>query len=222
MSIRLRLTLWYVLLLAVILVTFSGALYTILSYSLRDEVDRTLETRAAEVQNGADAALQVQSDIRGLLARGRLFLPGADVFATPGIYVQITGPDGIALSRSVNLGDQVLDIPSAVMDRAKQGDTTLTTLTTAQVPLRAFVAPLNARSQIVGVIVVAQSLQSVNDTLQRLATLLGFGIVGGLAFAAVVGALLARGALAPIDQMTQSARGIASAGDLTRRIDPPK
>lgn len=222
MSIRLRLTLWYVLLLAVILVTFSGALYTILAFSLRDEVDRTLQTRAAEVQNGADAALQVQSDIRGFLERGRLFLPAADVFATPGIYVQITGTDGAALSRSVNLSDQVLVIPSAVLDRANQGDSTLTNLTTAQVTLRAFVAPLNARAHIVGVIVVAQSLQSVNDTLQRLATLLGFGIVGGLAFAAVVGALLARGALAPIDHMTQSARGIASAGDLTRRVEQPK
>jgi len=222
MSIRLRLTLWYVLLLAAILLTFSGALYSILSFSLFNEVDRTLQTRAAEVQNGADAALQIQSDVRLLFARGRIILPSADVFATPGIYVQIMTPDGTAFSRSDNLSDQALSISSAVLDRVKQGDSVFTNSVAARVPLRTFVAPLNARGQILGVIAVAQSLQPVNDTLRRLATLLAIGIVLGLALASVVGAFLARGALAPIDRVTQSARGIASAGDLTRRIDQPK
>lgn len=223
MSIRLRLTLWYVLLLAVILVTFSGALYSILSFSLFNEVDRTLQSRAAEVQNGMATALRVQSDVRALFARGRIVLPGADVFATPGIFVQICKPDGTAVSRSDNLGDQSLVIPSTVLDRANQGDSTFTNLTTTSVPLRSFVSPFNdAQGQTVFVIVVAQSLQPVNDTLQRLATLLGFGIIGGLLLAFIVGAFLARRALAPIDHMTQSARSISSAGDLTRRLQQPK
>jgi two-component system, OmpR family, sensor kinase len=222
MSIRLRLTLWYVLLLAVILIVFSGALYSILSLSLYSEVDRTLETRAAEVQRGADAALQIQSDVRQLLARGRFFLPGADVFSTPGIYVQIMTLDGTAVSRSDNLSDQTLSITSAVLDRVAQGSSIYTNSEAAKVQLRTFVAPLNARGQIIGMIVVAQSLQSVNDTLSRLATLLGFGTIGGLLLAFIVGAFLARRALAPIDHMTQSARSISSAGDLTRRIQQPK
>src|SRR5205085_7699795 len=45
-SIRIRLTLWYVALLAVILVIFSGLLYVSLSRSLRGEMDITLETEA--------------------------------------------------------------------------------------------------------------------------------------------------------------------------------
>ncbi|MDE3088268.1 MAG: HAMP domain-containing protein [Chloroflexota bacterium] len=222
MSIRLRLTLWYVALLAVILVVFSGALYAILSFSLFNETDRTLQTRAAEVQNGVDAALQVQSDIRLVFARGRLVLPGAGTFATPGIYVEIATPAGTSVSRSDNLADQTLTIPSAVLDRVKQGDSIYMNQTVANVPLRSYVAPLNAHDQIVGVILVAQSLQTVDDTLRRLATLLAFGIAGGLVVAFIVGALLARSALAPIDHMIESARGIASAGDLTRRIEQPK
>jgi two-component system OmpR family sensor kinase len=222
MSIRLRLTLWYVLLLAVILVTFSGALYSILSFSLFNEVDRTLQTRAAEVQRGADAALQVQSDVRLLLARGRFVLPGADAFATPGIYVQIMTSDGTAVSRSDNLSDQTLSIASAVLERVNQGDSVFTNSAVGKVQLRTFVAPLNARGQIIGVIAVAQSLQSVSDTLSRLATLLSFGVVGGLLLASIVGAFLARRALAPIDHMTQSAHSISSAGDLTRRIEQPR
>ncbi len=222
MSIRLRLTLWYVLLLALILITFSGALYAILSFSLLNEVDRTLQTRAAEVQNGANAALQLQSDIRVLFPRGRFVLPGADTFSTPGVYVQIATLDGVAVSRSENLGEQTLTIPALALEHVQQGDSVYMNQTVASVPLRSYVAPLNAHGQTIGVIVVAQPLQSVNDTLRRLATLLGFGIVGGLVFAAIIGALLARSALAPIDRMIESARGITSARDLTRRIDQPK
>ncbi|MCL4394088.1 MAG: HAMP domain-containing histidine kinase [Chloroflexi bacterium] len=205
MSIRLRLTLWYVALLAVILITFSGTLFAILSFSLFDQVDRTLQTRAAEVQNGADAALQVQSES----------------FATPGIYVQLATPDGSPVSSSENLGSQVLDMPPAAVDRAKSGVPVFVNLTVANVPLRAYVAPLSARGQVIGIIEVAQPLQSVDDTLRRLGVLLAFGIVGGLVLAFVVGAFIAQRALAPIDRMTQAARGIANAGDLSRRIEQP-
>jgi two-component system OmpR family sensor kinase len=222
MSIRLRLTLWYVVLLAIILVIFSGVLYAVLAFSLFNEVDRTLETRAAEVQNGVDAALQIQSDIRILLARGRVvLLPAAETFSTPGVYVQVM-IEGSVVSRSQNLGELELSIPPSVLDRVNQGDSIFTNSTVAQVPLRMYVAPLRTRDQIVGAIVVAESTQPVADTLRRLATLLAFGVIGSLVVAAIVGALLARSALAPIDRMTQSAHGIAHAGDLTRRIEQPK
>jgi len=222
MSIRLRLTLWYVLLLAVILIVFSGALYSILSLSLYNEVDRTLETRAGEVQRGADAAMQIQSDVRQLFARGRFFLPSADAFATPGIYVQIMTLDGTAVSRSENLSDQTLSITSAVLDRVAQGSSIFTNSSVAKVQLRTFVSPLNAGNRAIGMIVVAQSLESVNDTLSRLATLLGFWSHRRIASGVHRGAFLARRALAPIDQMTQAAHSIAEAGDLTRRLDQPK
>lgn len=221
MSIRLRLTLWYVALLAVILVVFSGALYAILSFSLFDEVDRTLQTRAAEVQNGADAALQVQNDIRAFFRRGPILLPGAESFATPGIYVQIDMLDGTPVSSSQNLGNQTLSIPTAVIDHVKSGGAIFVNMTVESLPIRSYVAPLMVRNQVSYLILVAEPLQSVEHTLNRLAALLGIGIVGGLALALVVGSFLTHTALVPIDRMTQTARGIASAGDLTRRIERP-
>ena len=53
-SIRVRLTLWYVALLAVILVLFSGALYLSLSRSLRQEMDLTLSTEAERLIAGIE------------------------------------------------------------------------------------------------------------------------------------------------------------------------
>ena len=219
MSIRLRLTLWYVLLLAVILATFSGGLYAILSFSMTNEVDRTLQTRAAEVQNGLTAALELQSDPRIFLIRGRLTLPPADAFATSGIFVQIATLEGVAVSRSENMGTQTLAINQSTLSRVAQGDAVFANLAREGVPLRVYIAPLMVRDQVIGVIAVAESLQSVNDTLRRLAVLLVGGIVAALGIAFVVGALLAHSALAPIDRITQTAHTIARSNDLTRRIE---
>ncbi|MBI4788277.1 MAG: HAMP domain-containing protein [Chloroflexi bacterium] len=223
MSIRLRLTIWYVLLLAVILGIFSGGLYVMLSYSLRNEVDRTLETRAKEVQNSISAALAVQSDPRGFFSRGRLtLLPAADTFATPGVYVQVqfdtTG--GPLISRSDNLGDKAIDVPAAALARVKQGDSIYVNSVIDSVPLRVYISPLRFRDQTIGEIEVAQSLRGVDETLRQVATLLAGGILTGLALAFLVGAFLGRNALTPIDRVTQTARGITRAGDLTRRIEP--
>ena len=58
-SIRVRLTLWYVALLAVILLVFSGVLYLSLSRGLREELDISLISEATrliatmDVENGA-------------------------------------------------------------------------------------------------------------------------------------------------------------------------
>jgi signal transduction histidine kinase len=210
------------LLLAVILLVFSGALYSILAFSSLNEVDRTLERRAAEVQNGANAALELQSDPRIFLSRGRLTIPAANAFATPGVYVQVSTLDGTPVSLSENLGNQTLTIPSTVVTRIANGDATFTNTSTGNVTLRIYASPLVLRNQIVGIILVAQSLQATYDTLARLATLLAVGILVGLLLASIGGAILADRALAPIDRVTLTAQSITHSNDLTRRIEGAK
>ncbi len=222
MSVRLRLTLWYVLLLAVILLVFSGALYTILAFSSLNEVDRTLERRAAEVQNGANAALELQSDPRIFLSRGRLTIPPANAFATPGVYVQVSTLDGTPVSLSENLGNQTLIVPTTVLTRVTNGDATFTNTTTGNVTLRIYASPLVFGDRIFGIILVAQSLQGTYDTLARLATLLAIGILLGLLLASIGGAILGDRALAPIDRVTLTAQSITHSNDLTRRIEGAK
>ena len=69
-SIRVRLTLWYVALLAVILVAFSGVLYVSLSRSLRGEMDMTLATEAQrliatmDVDNGTPRLGEAPDNLR--------------------------------------------------------------------------------------------------------------------------------------------------------------
>ena len=220
MSIRLRLTLWYVSLLAVILVAFSGALYAILSLSLFNQVDTSLESRAAEVSNGLITALQVQTEPRIFILRGgRLTLPTADAFATPGVFVQISTLDGVAITRSDNLGSQTITISSANLTQVSNGVSVFTTELRDRSPLRIFIAPLIVREQVVAAIVVAESLQGTGDTLRQLGILLMAGIAMALLIASIIGFILAGAGLAPIDRITQTAKTIAHSNDLSRRIE---
>jgi len=220
MSIRVRLTLWYVFLLAVILLIFAGTLFAVFSFSLYSEVDTRLQLRASEVQSSLATALELQTEPRIFILRGgRLTIPSANAFATPGVFVQISSLEGVALSRSENLGTQTLAIDPETFDRVAQGQAAYANLVKDRIPLRVYVAPLTVRNQVVAAIIVAESLQGVNQTLRRLGVLLIGGIALGLLIASVVGALLAGSALAPIDRITQTAHSIARSNDLARRIE---
>src|SRR5262249_9493406 len=71
-------------------------------------------------------------------------------------------------------------------------------------PLRIYLAPILENGRVVGIVQLARSLDTVEETLARLLTLL---FIGGLLLtilAAFGGYLLAARALAPIDQITRT------------------
>jgi two-component system OmpR family sensor kinase len=220
-SLRLRLTLWYLGLLAAILVAFGVGLYSIVSYSLYGEVDSTLESRANDIQAALSTVLAVQSDPMTVLRQGGVLLPTADVFAGGSdIYVQIADHDGSVLTKSANLGAQKFVVGTEQLRLVSAGQSLYSIFHINQTRLRGYVAPLkNADGQIVGVIELAQSLREVDTTLANLGVLIAGSIVAALAIAAIGGALLARSALAPIDRISETARAITRAHDLGRRIE---
>lgn len=222
MSIRTRLTLWYVGLLALLLIVFGAALYTTIYITSYQEVDRTLTTRAADIQASLATVLTIQEDPWAVLRQGGLILPSADVFTTGDIFVQLSTLDGTILTHSENLGSERLIIPQAQLDQAKQGQVGPYDLTANRTRLRAYVAPIVTRTnQVVGYIELAQSLQVVDRTLRNLATLIIISIAAGLATAAVGGWFIAGTILEPVDRVTLAAQKITRARDLGRRIEVP-
>lgn len=224
MSLRLRLTLWYIGLLAAILIAFGVGLYSIVSYSLYDEVDTTLESRAKDIEVSLATVLEVQSDPMTVLRQGGVLLPKADAFAgsDANVFVQIADLEGSVITKSANLGAQKFVIRSDQLQEVKSGGTIYSIFHINQARLRAFVAPLrNANNQIVGIIELAESLREVDTTLARLGVLIAVSIAAALGIAAVGGAILARSALAPIDRVSETARAITRAHDLGKRIETP-
>jgi two-component system OmpR family sensor kinase len=215
MSIRLRLTLTYSIVLGVILLVFSITVSAALYWTLLSSVDESLDSTVSEiVSNIAPPRLQLApSGELSLLFR---LPPELDIFRASTSYVQIWRDDGTLSSASDNIAGygQPLD-PEALNTTV---DTRRNVLIAGTSPLRVFTHPLVAGDRIVGRIQVAQSITTVLDA-QKGVTLLMI-VIGILALGTSLflgGGLIER-ALRPIESIAQAASQIATGDDLSRRI----
>lgn len=222
LSIRQRLTLWYIGLLAVVLIALGGFLYSIVNYTLMREVDRTIQDRAHQVEGWVRSAAKVRQSPLSLLLPSQVILPPTDVFSSPNIYAQVltigAGEVEIAL-KSDNLGSHYLPLDMSTLGAVRQGASILGAYDMGGTRIRTFSMPLVVDQGVVGIVQVGQSLGQVDSTLRNLAYLLGAGIAITLLLAALIGAFLARQALRPIDEMTQTALEISRTEDLGRRLE---
>ena len=215
MSIRLRLTIWYVGLLAGLLIGFNLLVYSVLSIGLKAEAERTIQGRAQVVST----FIQEENDPLFLLVSGLVTLPPIDVFSSPDVYVQIIWPDGSIVSRSDNLGGQQLPVDNQHIERVLKGVVVqeVTTVGTSRLLLHS--EPLSIGGRNIGVVQVGQSLQEMDQILRFTAYLLAVSSVITVCVAAVIGFLLASSALRPIDQMTRAALEISRTSNLQQRLE---
>jgi heavy metal sensor kinase len=206
-SIRVRLTLWYVLLLAVTLAVFSGGVYFALRERLYGNLDDSLDSRAeivagVVVQDGAlavdDAALAKdptddEEFTRVYDANGEVIFdnstPDARPSRDPGAVSAAL--DGRASRRSVGSPDE---------------------------DLRALTVPVRAGGEIIGVVEVGLTEEDVRETLSSLLLIIAVAYPLALVVTSAGGVFLASRTLSPIDRVTRVARRI-SAEDLSQRLD---
>jgi len=218
MSIRVRLTLGYVGVLTAILIVFSAAVYTFLSISLLNAVDRTLQDRAARV----GAVIKAENDPLTVLRTGLIDLPELDVFSTPAVYIQVVRGDGSVAHQSMNLGEQRLPLDADLLAINMSNRPALKTLVLENgVRLRMISVPILVAGQVVGAVQVGQPLTDVDAALQRVLVLLMGATLVTIIIAGGVGLLMSWLALRPIDRITQMAGRIAHAQDLGRRLPVP-
>ena len=207
-SVRLRLTLWYVLLLAIILAGFSAGVYLLLSDNLYGNLDDS-------IQNRANIFLDVvrHEEGRPTLA-GRV---SADDSSADESFVRVFDASGdVTFDNITAEGDVSID--SRAVDRALQGETSIRTVTVDGDAMRVRTLPIRLDDRISGALEVGQSQEDLADTLQALVLILAVAYPVTLAVASIGGAFLAGRALSPIDSLTRLARRI-SAEDLSQRLD---
>lgn len=217
MTIRLRLTLWYTALLGATLIFFSVVLYSALSNSLWTQVQWNMERQGQEVATFLSD--QMEKDLDRMNDPRQLQLPMAKLFIGS-VGVQVVRMDGMVAMRSSNLGSMTVPKSATVMDEIRQGHTvTYRTVSDDGTPLLIYSLPLVVNDMhIVAMVQVVQPVSGVESTLSEVARNLLLGTVLSLVIAAVVGALLARRALAPLQEITDTAQRISSTKDLGQRI----
>jgi len=205
-SIRLRLTLWFVLLLAITLAIFCAALYLALRHNLNSSLNDSLESRAEIV-----AGLVVDVDRVDV---AELTIPGDPVEGEE--FVRVFDSSGNLVFDNSGEKFRPPDDPTAV-NAALTGSRTRRSLDLGP-ELRALIAPIRANGQVIGAVEVGLSTDDLHSTLRTLIIIIAVTYPLALIIASGGGVFLAGRALSPIDGLTRTARKI-SAEDLSQRLD---
>jgi two-component system OmpR family sensor kinase len=214
MSLRLRLTLFFTVVLAASLLGFSALLYVLLERALDIDIDHTIASKAEDVAR--------TSRIRGEfpVRPRRIRLPHIDAFAAPEIYIQLLDPEGQVLDRSANLGEHQLPLTLEGLANGREGNATFDTIHLGGQRLRLYTAPLLIDDEVTGYIQVARSVADNEQTLATMQRLLLFCDLLVVLIAGAVGWFLARASLRPLDRLSQTARAIGLSGRLDERLPP--
>jgi heavy metal sensor kinase len=151
-------------------------------------------------------------------------IPGAgdsaDELRDRGLTIRIVDQQGRIIQSFGAYASLPIDPPSFAAALRQQATFSTAPDLLEQDPVRFYTAPILENARLVGIVQVGQSLGPVQDTLERLLATLLIGVPILAAFAALAGYFLAARALAPIDQITRTARRI-SAEDLSARLNLP-
>lgn len=206
-SIRVRLTLWYVALLAVILVAFSGVLYASLARGLREQMDLSLSTEAERLI----ASLEADN---GALHLGE-GLENLSLGTVAALYDR-TGQRLLAYDPRQPLPA----VPQALSAAASGRQSFVTAALADGTQWRVLSTPVTENGVQLAVLQVGRPVAEVDSTLRQLAILLAVAVPLTLLVASAGGMFLAGRALDPIDRITRAAAAIG-AEDLSRRLNLP-
>lgn len=201
-SLRTRLVLWTVALEAVLLVVLAVVSILVLQTSQNRDIDKTLRLSAEQL----NAVVDVQGD--GFVVPGQ----DAATLRENGVSAWILTP-AHAVSVFIGATDS-----APVPTRLPTEDTFLDTRLAGGGPVRLLAAPLTEGTDNLGTMVLAVSLAPSRAVVRQVLFSLGIAIPLVLLLSASGGLLLTKRALAPVADITETARRI-SAVDLSRRID---
>lgn len=220
MSIRTRLTFLYASLLAIAMLMFSAATLSVLSWTLRRQVDETLLKAASDVSLEAILGAVPTSADKALLSE--LARMRANTLDTPGIFVQIWLRDpqtGQLILHDYSWSLIGLGVTSPLDPQAlSTGEEVRRDMTINGYCMRVVTIPLRINGELRGAIQTGQSLRPVDAAIDRLLKIMLIGGALTMLAALLIGDYLTRRALQPIDTIAQTARQITAADDLSRRI----
>jgi heavy metal sensor kinase len=210
LSIRARLTIWYAGALLAILAVVSALSYSVLRWSLLQQVDASLATVAQIVretdERGAGGS-EVERAIRELLGPG---------FSDQ--FFQFLDPEGRSRFHSGPPPGAALPLSPEARHNAARGLRTFETLENRRGgPVRLLTVPVLRTGRSVEIIQVSAPLARTREALARYLTTLLTLVPVAVGLGAAGGAVLAGRALRPVREMSGAARQI-TAEDLHRRL----
>jgi len=212
LSIRTRLTLWYSAILLGILMVTSVLGYSALRWSLLQDLDASLLTVAQALADTSTATrrpddLEIEAFLRELL--------GPEIYDK---FFQLFDREGHPEAGAPRRQPQALTLSPLAQHNATQNVRTFETVgSDPSRHIRLLTMPVFRGGQLSQIVQVGMPLQRARSALRRYLETLVILIPFGVALAAAGGAIIARTALRPVDEMALAARRI-TAEDLEQRI----
>jgi heavy metal sensor kinase len=212
MTIRTRLTFLYSSLLAVVILVFIAATSSVLSWTLRMQVDETLLEVIENERYNAISDIMWPSSGDSMSPKTR---------STPGLFLQIWHYNERGQPFLHNVSYSLLGYGyNEPMDPLALGESEQVRrdVIIGGDHRRVISQPLVIDGKIRGYIQAASSLRTVDAAVDRLLKIMLIGGTITILISLLVGDYLARRALRPIDAIAQTAKQITAADDLSRRI----
>jgi two-component system, OmpR family, sensor kinase len=209
MSLRARLSFLYTSIVGGILLLFGVAIYSAIRVSLLTQIDNTLKTTASDIISNVFVDEKGELEVTSS--------PNLEFLAD--VYVQVWDRENNNRFASPNIGslNEAMDEASLQSTETRVNDIILVT-DYGEVHLRVLTVALVIGDRQIGTIQVGTSLTVVDTTLQSLLIVLGIGLVISMGIAGVASWVSTRQALAPLEDVTNTALQITRADDLSRRI----
>jgi two-component system, OmpR family, sensor histidine kinase MprB len=209
MSFRTRLALVAAAAVGIAVVAASVVVYLVVHDQLLSEVDRTLQTRAAEL----NAAPPPHID------DGELHVEGP-AFGVENTFLQAVPAHGAPILQQ----GYTIALPPSERDRETAtkgfGRGYLSTKESHGAKFRVLTVPASDQTGQTYALQIFRPLAAVDRTLHRITVLLIFVALGGIGIALGLGLFVAQAALRPVRRLTETAEAVTETRDLSQRIEP--
>jgi heavy metal sensor kinase len=208
-SIKFRFTIWYLLVLAVLLIALSGGVYFYLSRSLYRSLDRSLQIRSTQLFSIQDILQSIrQGEFHEQLGEIVILY-----FYSGDQLVEVSAPGiGVSLTHEF-VSKTIAGSSSFTISQTEEGERLR--ILAVSINLSTLGPPPGIQP---AALVIARSTSQIENILARLVGTLALAVLLTLALAAGGGIFLAGRALKPVDKIAQTAQEIEEK-DLSRRIN---
>jgi heavy metal sensor kinase len=216
LPIRWRLTIWYGLILALILVVFSSGVYVYFRNSLQKSIDAKIKS-IGEVLSSS----MTESHNLSVFGNFERYLENVLGRKPKGKFIQIMDTSGKIGAKMNDIETDTLPSSYNALERALNGEVVYETIESVRPRLRMVTIPITENKEIkkvTSIVQVGTSLEDFDETMKKLLIIMIIGIPTALGVTIIGGYFLAKKALRPVDQMRKAAVKI-TLSNLGEKID---
>lgn len=213
LPIRWRLTIWYGVVLSLILIIFASGIFIYFKNSLQESID-------AKIRSIGEVLSSSMTDAHNTSVFGNFerYLENVLGKKPKGKFIQIMDSSGRIGAKMSDIEGEALPTSFSALERAMRGEIVYETIERAKPRLRMITIPILENKRVTSVVQVGTSLEDFDETIRKLLLIMIISIPTSICVTIVVGYFMARKALRPVDQIRRAAVKISSS-NLDEKID---